>query len=89
MYRKDKPMTMLRKLRLNAGLSQKEAAILIGCSPTCLSDWESGRYRPRISRLHKVADLYHVSTMDILDALDNPYMMRRDKDGNGYRQAGR
>lgn len=44
--------------RINAGLSQTEAARRIGVDQSTVSYWESGKKMPRASKLARLADLY-------------------------------
>ena len=56
----------LKAARVNAGLSQKEAAILLGISNKTLCSWENGKTFPDQPRIDKICVLYGV-TYDMLD----------------------
>lgn len=56
----------LKKLRLKAGLSQKQAYEYIGVVQSTFSSWETGKAEPPNEVLLKLCDLYHVD--DILTA---------------------
>ena len=52
----------LQKQRMNMKLSQKEAAISIGVSPSVLSNYENGERVPSLENLMALAGLYRCST---------------------------
>lgn len=54
-------MNRFKLARLQAGLSQKAAAIALGISQPSMSEWETGKSRPTYANLIRLADLYHVS----------------------------
>ena len=56
----------LKAARVNAGLSQKEAAILLGISNKTLCSWENGKTFPDQPMIDKICVLYGV-TYDMLD----------------------
>lgn len=58
--------------RKQVGLSQKEAAELIGVKPYQLANYENNRSEPNISALKKMSKLYNVS-IDGLVANLNKY----------------
>lgn len=60
-------MTVFLRFRLLASLSAQEAADRIGVSKVNVLHWESGRHRPRASRLKKIAAVYGCSVADLLD----------------------
>lgn len=47
----------LKILRIRAGIKQYELAALVGCTPERLSEYESGRRRPRPERLKRIIEL--------------------------------
>lgn len=51
----------LRAARVNANLSQKEAANLLGISNKTLGNWEKGITFPPADMILKICDLYGVS----------------------------
>lgn len=55
----------LRELREQKGVTQKEVAIAVGCTPTVYSRYEREEREPDISTLCSLADYFEVST-DIL-----------------------
>ena len=55
----------LRELREQKGVTQKEVATAVGCTPTVYSRYERGEREPDISTLCSLADYFEVST-DIL-----------------------
>ena len=52
----------LRELRDQKGVTQKEVAIAVGCTPTVYSRYERGEREPDISTLCSLADYFEVST---------------------------
>lgn len=51
--------------RINAGLSQTEAARRLGVDQSTVSYWETGKKMPRASKLAKMADLYGCTVDDL------------------------
>ena len=64
------PKITLKAARVNAGLSQKEAALKLKVSNSTLSKWEKGRTVPDVTFVPKICDLYGVS-YDNLNFLPN------------------
>lgn len=54
-------MFKLREMRERAGLSQQEAAMAVGRTPACLSNWERGYREPGLNEACLLADAYHCS----------------------------
>ena len=52
----------LRELREQKGVTQKEVATAIGCTPTVYARYERGEREPDISTLCSLADYFEVST---------------------------
>lgn len=50
----------LRAARHNAGMTQREAAELLGVIPLTVSDWEVGKYKPVPERRSLIAAVYGV-----------------------------
>jgi len=59
-------MNIIRQLRVQKGIQQKELAIEIGVSNATVSDWEHGRKKPSGERLKKLADFFGVEEYVIL-----------------------
>lgn len=57
---------MLKILRTSNGLTQKQVANYLKINQYNLSDYETGRAKPDIDTLIKLADLYEVSLDDML-----------------------
>lgn len=57
----------LKQLRLQAGLTQMEAAKRLGISNTALSQYESGKRTPGMSALSSLAGVYHVPLSYLLN----------------------
>lgn len=60
----------LKQLRLLAGLTQKEAAKLIGVSPVSLCKWEKGLFKPTSDKREKISEVYNVSISTINDTIN-------------------
>lgn len=56
----------LKTMRLESGLTQEEAASMIGVSRQCLSSYETGRTSPDIDTLTVLANIYHADVSDII-----------------------
>ena len=50
----------LKTWRVDAGLSQQQAAIAAGLSPCTISQFETGRAQPSLSTLRRLARLYRI-----------------------------
>ena len=50
----------LKAARVNAGLSQKEAAKLLGVSNKTLGNWEKGLSFPTVDKSDQICNLYGV-----------------------------
>ncbi|MFU2204962.1 helix-turn-helix domain-containing protein [Streptococcus pluranimalium] len=60
----------LKKLRLEAGLTQKEIAEKFGIKQPTYAQWESGRTKPKSETLEKFASFFNVSTDYLLGNTD-------------------
>lgn len=49
----------LEAARVNAGLSQKEAAKQLGVNVTTLSNWERGKTSPDVDKFKKLCEVYN------------------------------
>lgn len=56
----------LARLRRGQGLSKTDVAEHLGISITAICHWEQDRSRPRSARLNALADLFGVSTVELL-----------------------
>ena len=56
----------LRAARVNKGLSQKEAAELLGVSKDTIGNWEKGKTYPDVQQLKKIETLYDIKYHDII-----------------------
>lgn len=48
--------------RTKLRISQKEAAVVIGVSPSIISNYETGERTPSVEKLMALANLYHCTT---------------------------
>lgn len=60
-------MNRFKQARMQAGLSQKAAAISLGVAQPSMSEWERGKSFPTYNHLSDMADLYHVSIDFLLE----------------------
>ena len=56
------PRISLAAARVNANLSQQEAAELLGVSRATLANYEAGRNVPDWDMVQKIGDVYHYPT---------------------------
>ena len=66
-------MNNLKKLRKNKGLLQEDVANYLGLTRPAYSHYETGRRIPDAAMLEKLADLFEVTTDDILGRSDKPF----------------
>lgn len=57
------------ELRTQKGLSQKELGALLGVSNKAVSKWETGTAIPKTETLIKLADVFEISTEDLLNTI--------------------
>lgn len=63
-------MNNFKKYRELCGLSQKEVAIFLKVSVQSVSYWETDERKPSYENLIQLANLYHVTTDDLLGRTD-------------------
>ena len=62
----------LKELRVSHQLTQKELGELLGKTGATICDWETGKARPDIGELSRLADIFQVTTDYLLGRL-TPY----------------
>jgi transcriptional regulator with XRE-family HTH domain len=62
----------LAAARVNAGLTQKEAAAMLDISNRTLGKWENGESFPNAQQIEKICELYVVSYDNINFLPSNP-----------------
>lgn len=60
----------MKALRVNAGLTQREAAKAIGVTIGTLCRWERGQASPPFEKIARLAELYNCSTDNFLMPFD-------------------
>ena len=60
-------MKQLRTLRLKRGLSLRALGVMAGIHAVSLVRLEAGKFDPRLSTLHKLAQALEVSVCDLID----------------------
>lgn len=53
------PRISLTAARVNAGLTQKEAAQAIGIAQSTLKRYEAGKGKPRVDVMERISETYH------------------------------
>lgn len=56
----------LREIRMRRGLTQSEAAVLIGVSVDTISNWERGKSYPDVPMIRNIEEVYRVRYSDII-----------------------
>lgn len=56
----------LKALRVNKGLTQKEAAKIIGVTEDTICNWERGVTYPNVPQIKRLEDAYGVPYSDII-----------------------
>lgn len=56
----------IRELRKEQGLTQAELGELLGCTQTCVGNWENGQRTPSLKMAGRIADTFGVR-MDEID----------------------
>lgn len=56
----------MRAARVNAGLTQQQAASALGVGPKTLQYWESGVHSPRADKMPEICRLYGCELGDII-----------------------
>lgn len=59
---------VLRRLRVQAGLTQEELAIKLGKAKTTISMYENGKREPDLVTLEEIADFFNVDLNTLLDS---------------------
>lgn len=62
-------MIALYEYRLRSQLTQAQLAALVGVTPNCVTQWESGARKPDIIMLKKLASLLHCSADELLKTI--------------------
>lgn len=59
-------MNTLKSLRISRGIKQKDLAEMLGITQSAYNHYESGRSRPDVNTLRKLADFYNISLDDLV-----------------------
>lgn len=62
----------LKAARVNAGLTQKEAAAKLNVSNKTLGNWENGLSLPNVKNVSALCALYSVGYDDLIFLVNNP-----------------
>ena len=61
-------MKKLAGMRVTAGFTQEEVAQALGITQSSVSSWERHVGNPALDKVPRLADMYGVTSQDILDA---------------------
>ena len=56
----------LRAARKSAGLTQRQLAELIGCTPTTLGYWERGTYGPPVGKVFRICTALGTAVREVI-----------------------
>lgn len=56
----------VKKLRIEAGLTQEDIAKKLDLSKTAVGAWENGRAKPRLDKMNQLSDLFGVPVSELL-----------------------
>lgn len=79
-------MNRIKELRLNAKLSQKELADIIGVNQTAVSQWERGVTSPKYSQVQNLCKVFQVSDAYLLGMIDQKKPPTSKADGLTQKQ---
>ena len=51
----------LKAARINAGMTQRQAAAALSVNPATIGSWENGMRSPKVELLYKLCEIYRVS----------------------------
>lgn len=71
-------MFKFKECRERANLTQKEAAISLDVSIQSISNWENEVRRPSLEQLLKIAELYGVTTDELLGRTPIPVVIKKE-----------
>jgi len=66
------PKITLKAARVNAGLTQKEAAKRLNVSNKTLCNWENGLAMPKVDKIEPICALYNVTYDQLIFITSNP-----------------
>lgn len=72
--------------RKRLGLTQTQLASIIGVDQSTVALWESGKTKPRVSLLPKVAEILQVSVDDLLSCDKNASQRETDVQGETFQR---
>lgn len=78
----EKTGRLIKKLRTEAGMTQKQLAGIIGVSDKAISKWERGKGAPDVSLLNGLSDAFGVNTEKLLLG----EIIRNDSDGGNMKR---
>ena len=60
-------MTLIKRARMLAGMTQEELGVKVGVSNVAVSNWENGKTFPDIKRLKRIAEVLGMPVDDLVD----------------------
>jgi Predicted transcriptional regulators len=77
--------TVLKKLRVERGWTQKDLGIRLGASKTAVASWEQGARIPKLDKLEEIARLFNVDVNYLIgENQEKDYSRFRRSDTNEY-----
>lgn len=70
-------MNVVKQLRESRGMQQKEFAMRIGVSQPTVSEWEHGKKDPSGERLVKIAEMFGITTLEVLGVPIEPQTKKK------------
>lgn len=70
MLRKEIKMLALSEYRTKSGLKQSQLAELVGVTPNCISQWETGVRKPDLVMLKKLSVILQCTADDLLKTIE-------------------
>lgn len=63
----------LNRYLVESGVSQRDLATYMGVAASTMNEWVKGRKIPRMNKIDKLCEFFHVTRTDLLDAHDNSH----------------
>lgn len=86
MERKQTLPEYLKQLRKACHYKQKDIALQLHISRQTYSHYETGRIRPSVNILYKIAKLYGISADDILEHMEISLLEQEEEEKPGYHE---
>ncbi len=87
-WKKLEPSYQITRLRIEAGITQKKLAELVGTKQSSISRLESGERSPSLSFLSKVAEALGAEVNVTFKPLQTAYVLKEKPDPDSYLEKG-